>query len=91
MKESLWYVIGFLGQGMFFMRFLWQWLVSERKGKSVIPIQFWYFSIAGGILILIYAMHRKDPVFIVGQFLGVFIYSRNLRLIFKEKRRLVKA
>ena len=85
MKESYWYILGFLGQGMFFMRFLWQWLVSEKKGKSIIPIQFWYFSLAGSSLILIYALYRKDPVFILGQSLGMFIYSRNLYLIYKEK------
>ena len=87
MKTGFWYLLGFLGQGMFFMRFLLQWLVSEKKGKSVIPVQFWYFSICGSFLVLIYAIYRKDPVFILGQSLGMFIYSRNLYLIYKEKSR----
>jgi lipid-A-disaccharide synthase-like uncharacterized protein len=85
MNPSFWYLIGFLGQGMFFMRFLVQWLVSEKKGKSVIPVHFWYFSIAGSILVLAYAIYRKDPVFILGQTLGMFIYSRNLYFVLKEK------
>lgn len=85
MNLGFWYLIGFLGQGMFFMRFLYQWIASERKGKSIIPIQFWFFSIAGSLLILSYAVYRKDPVFILGQSLGMLIYSRNLYLIYKEK------
>ncbi|HDM08493.1 MAG: lipid A biosynthesis protein [Candidatus Omnitrophota bacterium] len=85
MSSSFWYVIGFLGQGMFFMRFLVQWLISEKKGKSVIPVHFWYFSIAGSTLVLAYAIYRKDPVFILGQTLGMFIYSRNLYFVFKER------
>lgn len=85
MSSGVWYGIGFLGQGMFFMRFLVQWLASERKGKSVIPIHFWYFSIAGSVLVLAYAIYRKDPVFILGQILGMFIYSRNLYFVLKEK------
>ncbi len=85
MKTAFWYGIGFLGQGMFFMRFLLQWIVSEKKGKSVIPVHFWYFSIAGSLLVLIYAIYRKDPVFILGQILGMFIYSRNLYFVLREK------
>jgi len=85
MKESFWYILGFFGQGMFFMRFLCQWLASEKQGKSVIPIHFWYFSIVGSLMVLIYAIYRKDPVFIVGQSLGMLIYSRNLYLIYKER------
>ncbi len=85
MSTTFWYGIGFLGQGMFFMRFLLQWIVSEKKGKSVIPVHFWYFSIAGSLLVLIYAIYRKDPVFILGQILGMFIYSRNLYFVLREK------
>ncbi|RLA80620.1 MAG: hypothetical protein DRG36_03040 [Deltaproteobacteria bacterium] len=69
------------------MRFLVQWIVSERKKRSVIPIYFWYLSLAGGLTLLIYAIHIKDPVFIVGQSTGAFIYIRNLMLIYREKRR----
>lgn len=83
----VWLAIGFLGQGLFSMRFLVQWLTSERQRKSVIPVAFWYFSLAGGITLLTYAIHRKDPVFIVGQITGVFIYSRNLYFIHRDRRR----
>ncbi len=82
----VWLAIGFLGQGLFSMRFLVQWLSSERQRKSVIPVAFWYFSLAGGITLLTYAIHREDPVFIVGQLTGVFIYSRNLYFIHRDKR-----
>lgn len=82
-----WLILGFSGQVCFFMRFLVQWIVSERKKRSVIPIYFWYLSLAGGLTLLIYAIHIKDPVFIVGQSTGAFIYIRNLMLIYKEKKR----
>jgi lipid-A-disaccharide synthase-like uncharacterized protein len=84
---TLWLVVGFAGQACFFMRFLVQWLSSEREGRSVIPVAFWYFSLAGGAIILVYAIYRRDPVFIVGQTTGVFIYLRNLALIRRERRR----
>lgn len=80
---KIWLVIGLIGQLMFFMRFFVQWVVSERAGKSVIPVAFWYLSIAGGLILLAYSLFRRDPVFILGQAVGVFIYSRNLCLIFK--------
>ncbi len=83
----VWLAIGFLGQGLFSMRFLVQWLSSERQRRSVIPVAFWYFSLAGGLTLLTYAIHREDPVFIVGQLTGVFIYSRNLYFIHREKAR----
>jgi lipid-A-disaccharide synthase-like uncharacterized protein len=83
--ETLWLIVGFAGQTCFFMRFLVQWLSSEREGRSVIPVAFWYFSLAGGAIILVYAIYRKDPVFIVGQTTGVFIYLRNLALIRRER------
>jgi lipid-A-disaccharide synthase-like uncharacterized protein len=79
--RTLWLVIGFLGQATFSMRFLVQWWRSERAGQSVVPIGFWYLSIAGGLLLLSYAIHQRDPVFIVGQLTGVFVYLRNLQLI----------
>ncbi|MGF1562956.1 MAG: lipid-A-disaccharide synthase N-terminal domain-containing protein [Geminicoccaceae bacterium] len=82
----IWLIIGFAGQFLFSMRFFVQWVASEKAGRSVIPVAFWYFSIAGGLTLLAYAIHREDPVFIAGQALGILIYLRNLRLIFKEAR-----
>jgi lipid-A-disaccharide synthase-like uncharacterized protein len=84
--DALWLWIGFLGQGLFFSRFLVQWFASERLKKSVIPRPFWFLSIAGGLVILAYAIHRRDPVFIAGQLVGVFIYSRNLWFIYSRGR-----
>lgn len=75
---SPWIIIGFFGQFLFFMRFIVQWIASERKGKVVIPKMFWYLSIAGTLVILVYAIHIKDIVFIVAQILSLFIYARNL-------------
>lgn len=83
--ESLWLAVGFAGQLLFTSRFLVQWVSSERQRRSVIPVAFWYFSIAGGLTLLGYALHRGDPVFIVGQAAGVFIYGRNLYFIHKER------
>ena len=85
-SSTIWLIIGFAGQAIFASRFIVQWLVSEKKGKSVIPIAFWYLSISGGLLLLTYAIWRKDPVFILGQSMGVFIYTRNLMLIYRERR-----
>ena len=82
----LWLTVGFAGQAMFSMRFLIQWLYTEKQRKSVIPVAFWYFSILGGATLLAYAIHRKDPVFIVGQGAGLFIYSRNLYFVLKERK-----
>ena len=79
-------VLGFAGQALFFMRFLVQWISSEKQKKSVIPVAFWYFSIGGSTLLLAYAIIRKDPVFIVGQATGFLIYIRNLHFISREKR-----
>lgn len=84
--ELLWLGVGFLGQILFSMRFLVQWLTSERQQRSVIPLAFWYFSLAGGLTLLAYAIYRRDPVFIVGQLTGIFIYARNLQLIMRERR-----
>ncbi len=80
-------ILGFIGQGFFSGRFLAQWIASEREGKSVVPISFWYLSIGGGGLLLIYAILRRDPVFILGQGGGLVIYLRNLYLIHKENTR----
>ncbi|MBP2674678.1 MAG: lipid biosynthesis acyltransferase [Deltaproteobacteria bacterium] len=79
-------VLGFAGQVLFFMRFLVQWILSEKEKKSVIPVSFWYFSLGGSALLLVYAILRKDPVFIVGQGMGFGIYIRNLHLIHREKQ-----
>ncbi|OUS05385.1 lipid A biosynthesis protein [Rhodobacterales bacterium 52_120_T64] len=84
--EIIWVTIGLFGQLMFTARFLIQWIVSERTGRSTIPIAFWYFSIMGGMVLLAYAIYRADPVFILGQSMGLFIYVRNLRLIYKEAK-----
>lgn len=78
---KFWIAIGFGGQFLFFSRFLIQWIASEKKKRSVIPHAFWYFSILGGTVLLIYAIHRHDPVFIIGQAGGLFVYLRNLCLI----------
>ncbi|PKL43326.1 MAG: lipid A biosynthesis protein [Candidatus Riflebacteria bacterium HGW-Riflebacteria-2] len=90
-KFDLWLIIGLIGQVMFSMRFIVQWIASERHKKSVIPISFWYFSIAGSFLLLAYSIHRMDPVFILGQSLGSVIYFRNLVLIGRDKRNTLAA
>ncbi len=78
-------IIGLLGQALFTARFLVQWIASERAGRSVVPVSFWFFSLGGGLILFAYALYRGDPVFIVGQGLGTFIYVRNLMLIAQEK------
>ena len=82
--EIFFLIIGFTGQGLFASRFIVQWLYSEKVGKSSIPVIFWYLSIFGGIGLLTYAIFRQDPVIIVGQTFGIFIYVRNLFLIYKK-------
>jgi lipid-A-disaccharide synthase-like uncharacterized protein len=84
---TIWLVIGFLGQVLFGMRFVVQWIRSEREGHSIIPVAFWYFSVAGGVTLLSYALWRQDPVFIVGQAGGLLIYGRNLFFIWRDRRR----
>ena len=88
--DKIWLGIGFFAQFLFSMRFIVQWIVSERRKESVIPIYFWYFSLGGGILLFLYAIHRRDPVFILGQGMGVFIYIRNLMLIYKKRSKKVE-
>jgi lipid-A-disaccharide synthase-like uncharacterized protein len=83
----MWLIIGFAAQALFTGRFVVQWIYSEKHGKSLIPLAFWYFSIAGGVSLLIYAIHRQDPVFIAGQAGGLIVYVRNLFLIRKDRRR----
>lgn len=80
-------MVGFVGQSLFFSRFLVQWIVAERRGESVVPTVFWYLSIVGGIILLTYAIYKQDPVFITGQAGGTFVYARNLMLIHKKKHR----
>ena len=86
-SNTIWLGVGFLGQALFTSRFLLQWVVSEWLKKSVVPLAFWYFSLAGGMVLLAYVIYREDPVLIVGQGTGIIIYSRNLVLIFRERRR----
>lgn len=81
-----WILVGFAGQIAFSLRFLVQWIASERARRSVVPLSFWYFSLVGSALLLTYALIRKDPVFILGQLFGGFIYTRNLVLVFRSER-----
>ena len=83
--EIIFLSIGFLGQGLLASRFIFQWILSEKKGESYIPVIFWYLSIFGGLGLLAYAIFRKDPVIIVGQSFGIFIYLRNLFLIYRRR------
>ena len=85
--NPVWLTIGFLGQALFFGRFFVQWLASEKRKQSVIPRAFWFFSLAGGLVLLFYAIHRRDPVFILGQSVGLFVYLRNLVLLHREEAR----
>ena len=84
--DRWWLLIGFGGQLVFGARFLVQWLVSERKQESVIPLPFWFLSLGGGFVLFFYAAHIGDPVFLLGQTMGVFIYSRNLWFIYRKRR-----
>lgn len=82
---NLWLFIGLFGQFLFSMRFILQWLASEKIKQSVVPNLFWYFSLAGGIVLLLYAFYRRDPVFILGQSVGIFIYLRNIYFIMRYR------
>jgi len=84
--ELFWVGFGFLGQAAFSARFLVQWIVSEKKGESVVPVAFWYLSLIGGLILTIYAIYKRDPVFIVGQGSGVIVYLRNIVLIQRKKQ-----
>ncbi len=83
--ETIWLIIGFTGQGLFFARWLVQWFRSERERESTIPLSFWYLSLIGGLITLVYAIYRKDPVFITGQSIGNLVYLRNLMLIYRKR------
>lgn len=85
--EGLWLGIGFFGQSLFFSRWIIQWIASERKAESQMPVAFWYMSLAGGLIVLAYAIHRRDPVFMAGQGIGSFVYLRNLMLIHQAGKR----
>src|SRR5580704_3854299 len=82
----LWLSVGFVGQAFFSARFIIQWIASEKRKESVIPIAFWFLSIGGGLTLFTYALHRLDPVFILGEAAGVLIYSRNLYLIWRKRQ-----
>ena len=83
-----WVLFGFFGQFVFAMRFIIQWIVSEKKKESIVPLSFWYLSICGGVILLIYAIYKKDPVFMLGQATGLIVYARNLILITNKKKNL---
>ena len=85
-RADWWLLLGFAAQTLFNARFLVQWIASERAGRSVIPLAFWIFSIGGGVLLLIYALYRRDAVFIAGQAFGVFVYLRNLYFVLRERK-----
>ena len=85
-RLDAWVLLGFVAQGFFTLRFVVQWIASERARKSVIPLSFWLFSLGGGVLLFAYALYRRDPVFIVGQGFGVFVYLRNLHFVLRDRR-----
>jgi lipid-A-disaccharide synthase-like uncharacterized protein len=85
-RADWWLILGFAAQALFTMRFLVQWIASERAGHSVIPLAFWIFSIGGGVLLLAYALYRRDAVFIAGQAFGVFVYLRNLYFVLRDRK-----
>ena len=80
-----WVIVGYVAQFLFSMRFVVQWIASERAGRSVVPTAFWVFSIGGGLMLLCYAVYRKDPVFIIGQGFGTFVYIRNLQFVLRGR------
>ena len=84
--DTIWIATGFLGQGLFFGRWIVQWLASERSASSKVPVSFWYLSLVGGLITLAYAIYRKDPVFIAGQSIGAVVYVRNLMLIYRPNQ-----
>ena len=83
-SDLLWLAIGLFGQALFMMRFVVQWIHSERHQKSVIPVSFWYLSLVGGLVVLAYGLHKAEPVIVLGQLPGTFVYARNLMLIRRE-------
>ncbi|MCX5673370.1 MAG: lipid-A-disaccharide synthase N-terminal domain-containing protein [Planctomycetota bacterium] len=83
--ELFWVIFGLAGQFMFFMRFFVQWIASERRKQSVVPLAFWYFSLAGGVMLMVYAIYIKSAVFVLGQGAGLAVYVRNLVLIYRHR------
>ena len=83
--DQLWLAVGFLGQALFSARFLVQWIATERRRQSVVPREFWYLSVGGGLVLVAYALYRHDPVFVVGQAAGLFVYARNLYFIHRRR------
>jgi lipid-A-disaccharide synthase-like uncharacterized protein len=88
MRQQIWIGVGLLGEALFGMRILVQWIATERRKRSVIPVSFWLFSVAGGVTLLSYAIYRLDPVFIAGEVIGLLIYMRNLYFIYRRSGRL---
>ena len=88
--EKLWLILGFIAQFLFASRFLIQWIASEKAGHSIVPIGFWFLSVTGGALLFVYAVYRRDPVFIVGQGSGLFVYLRNLYMIMRDRKKAQK-
>ena len=86
LQLNWWVLLGYAGQSLFSMRFIVQWVASERVGRSVIPVAFWFFSIGGGMLLFVYALYIRDPVFILGQGFSLFVYLRNLYFVFRERK-----
>jgi lipid-A-disaccharide synthase-like uncharacterized protein len=86
-QDVLWLAIGLTGQVLFMMRFIVQWIYSERHGQSIIPVSFWYLSLSGGLIVLAYGLHKLDPVIILGQLPGTIVYTRNLMLIKRAKNK----
>src|SRR5260370_16454704 len=86
LQLNWWVLLGYAGQALFSMRFIIQWVASERVGRSVMPVAFWFFSIGGGALLFVYALYIRDPVFIIGQGFGLFVYLRNLHFVFRERK-----
>lgn len=89
--DHVWLVLGLAGQAVFGGRFVVQWIASERRRQSHVPIVFWWMSLLGGAITLAYAIHKKDPVFIIGQGSGLVVYIRNLMLIYRAQRRTAAA
>ena len=87
MNATLWLIFGFCAQAAFAARFIVQWIASERRGRSVVPLSFWWLSLVGGVTLLAYAVHKRDPVFIIGQASGLVVYSRNIVLIRRHAAR----
>ncbi|MEQ4256482.1 lipid-A-disaccharide synthase N-terminal domain-containing protein [Pseudomonas syringae] len=85
-NETFWLILGFVGQAVFTGRFVLQWLCSEFKKRSIIPVGFWYLSMLGSTILLAYAIYRQDPVFIAGQAFGLLVYMRNLQLISRQAK-----